>query len=560
MRNQRKYPLDGSCATIATTKPSPSRRAGGRSFVYYVAKRFTVKQRFTLDRQSFEQFIAAVSLFQPLQQAASKTMREENGPLLVYLLETLRAIDGGSLALQAALERVAELALHIVGGDCAVLWLFTSENLMCRATAGMNFEDEPIRSSLRSKLESAGAFGEDPPATVDLTSTLGKYSGSLGSSLAIAILPGGKIAGALAVFSVQSRTFTQRNYVNLRLLAGLAQYILTKRVAGRERHDSLDVLPKEHPVTDISPEMPVPSSIARSARAPFISRELSREHVQHGQIEHRSLPGPDKPVAVGGVNERPQIETGLPALSASAAPGDRKHMQRLAATALNAAADSLRRVRKVRVNWRALKQATPAFVILAVMSFFVGLVTGGRKPLANSPPSTAAAAPVTPSFGSHLNQKAAAMFIPNKSPAIPIQTSHLQITDRETAATIAELSKYELRNLRRAADYGDDEAALQLGMLYELGHGFPQSCSKAAKWVTRAAANGNAAAEYNLGLRYRDGDGVDANLEQAENWLRKAAAHKNSNAGRVLAELLTSRPEASVGKIAKTSQPAVRTP
>jgi TPR repeat protein len=136
-----------------------------------------------------------------------------------------------------------------------------------------------------------------------------------------------------------------------------------------------------------------------------------------------------------------------------------------------------------------------------------------------------------------VNQRAAAILISKKSTAVPIQTSHLQITDSETGATIADLSNYEVRNLRRAADYGDDEAALQLGMLYELGRGFPQSCSKAAKWVTKAAESGNAAAEYNLGLRYRDGDGVDANIQQAENWLRKAAAHKNSNAGRVLTEL-----------------------
>src|SRR2546426_11979884 len=106
------------------------------------------------------------------------------------------------------------------------------------------------------------------------------------------------------------------------------------------------------------------------------------------------------------------------------------------------------------------------------------------------------------------------------------------------------LQVIQRRNLRRAADYGDDEAALQLGMLYELGRGFPQSCSNAAKWVTKAAENGNAAAEYNLGLRYRDGDGVDANIQQAENWLRKAAAHKTSIAGSVLAELPSQRPGA----------------
>jgi transaldolase len=112
------------------------------------------------------------------------------------------------------------------------------------------------------------------------------------------------------------------------------------------------------------------------------------------------------------------------------------------------------------------------------MSFFAGLLTGGRKPLANSSLSTtaeAAAEPVKRSCGSNVNQRAAAILISKKSTAVPIQTSHLQITDRETGATIAELSNYEVRNLRRAADYGDDEAALLLGMLYELGRGFPQS-------------------------------------------------------------------------------------
>jgi hypothetical protein len=526
-----------------------------------------VNQRFTLDRQFFEQFIAAVSVFQPLQQAASKTktkiMSEENAPLLLYLLETLRAIDSGALALQAALERVASLALQIVGGDGAVLWVFTSENLMCRAAAGMNFEDDHIRIALRSKLQSADAFGERPPATLDLTRTLGKYSGSLGSSLVIAILPGRKMAGALAVFSVQSRTFTERNYANLRLLAGLAQYVLIKRVAGREGQDTLDDSPQENPVTGTLLEIHPTSSMERSARAPLISREPSPEHLQHGQTEPRCLPGVGARVTFGGVNERLQIGTGLQTLLASAALEGRERMQRLAATALKVAETSLRRVRDVRVNWRIVRQAALAFAMLAMMSFFAGLLTGVRKPLANSSLSTtveAAAEPVKRSSASNVDQRAASILISKKSTAVPVQTSHLQITDRETGATIADLSNYEVRNLRRAADYGDDEAALQLGMLYELGRGFPQSCSKAAKWVTKAAEKGNAAAEYNLGLRYRDGDGVDANIQQAENWLRKAAAHKSSKAGGVLTELPSQQPGASVGKITKTSQPAVRTP
>jgi hypothetical protein len=91
MRNQKKYPPDDSYATIATIKPSPLSPRWGRSFVSYVAERSTVNQRFTLDRQCFEQFVAAVSLFQPLQQAASNSKMitsEEKAPLLLYLLET----------------------------------------------------------------------------------------------------------------------------------------------------------------------------------------------------------------------------------------------------------------------------------------------------------------------------------------------------------------------------------------------------------------------------------------------------------------------------------------
>jgi hypothetical protein len=482
--------------------------------------------RFTLDRQSFEQFIAAVSLFQPLQQAAAMKSSEENGPLLLRLLETLRAIDSGGLAWQEALERVSGLALHIVGGDGAVLWLFTSENIVCRAAAGRNLEDDHICTGLRLKLQSAGAFGEDPPAKLDLTSALGKYSGSLGSSLVIAILPAGKIAGALAVFADPSRTFTDRDYANLRLLGGLAQYALTRTAARRGPQDSLAEWPEGNPESSAVLATLTTSSMQRSARDAFATRGSSLEHAQIG---NSYLHGDGTQVTPGGMNERRQIRSGTQSLWAFARLEPRKRMQRLGSAAIVAWENSLRCVRNVRVNWTVLKQAAPAIAILAVMSLFVGILIGGRQPLAVSLLNTtakAAAEPVTYPTASDANQEPAAMLTPKKSTAIPTETSHLRTTDRETAATIAALSKYEVRNLRRAADYGDDEAALQLGMLYELGRGFPQSCRKAAEWVTKAAENGNAAAEYNLGLRYRDGDGVDVNLEQAENWLRKAA-HKN---------------------------------
>ncbi len=143
-----------------------------------------MSQRFVLDRRSFEQFLAAVSVFQPLQQAHAKKANTE-APLLLYLLETLRDIDAGALALQAALERVAELVLRVIGGDGAAVWLFTSEDLFCRAVAGASFEDDHVRNVLRSKLQSAGAFGDGPPAKLDLARTLADCLGGLGSWLVL---------------------------------------------------------------------------------------------------------------------------------------------------------------------------------------------------------------------------------------------------------------------------------------------------------------------------------------------------------------------------------------
>jgi hypothetical protein len=102
----------------------------------------------------------------------------------------------------------------------------------------------------------------------------------------------------------------------------------------------------------------------------------------------------------------------------------------------------------------------------------------------------------------------------------------LQVTDRNTQAALRNLSSYELAGLRRKALYGDDSAALLMGMALEVGHGVRQDCKAAAWWMTKAAAEGNALAQYNLGLRYRDGDGVQADEDMAIQWLQKAASRQ----------------------------------
>jgi TPR repeat protein len=107
-------------------------------------------------------------------------------------------------------------------------------------------------------------------------------------------------------------------------------------------------------------------------------------------------------------------------------------------------------------------------------------------------------------------------------------TTHLKITDASVADNLHELTRYEIATLQRAADYGDDDAAFQLGMAYETGYYVRQNCSKAAHWVKAAAEAGNPAAQYNLGLRYRSGDGLTADESAASHWLRVATAQRYS--------------------------------
>src|ERR1700730_5264276 len=90
---------------------------------------------------------------------------------------------------------------------------------------------------------------------------------------------------------------------------------------------------------------------------------------------------------------------------------------------------------------------------------------------------------------------------------------------------------------------GDAEAALNLGLLYDLGRGVPPDSStayrwyrqaadagvprdgaEAALWYARAAAGGYNRAQYALAQLYAAGDGVPRNPATAEAWYRAAAA------------------------------------
>ena len=202
----------------------------------------------------------------------------------------------------------------------------------------------------------------------------------------------------------------------------------------------------------------------------------------------------------------------------------------------------LQMVLQWRSNRRVYLRAAPVMAILAIVVTFLLLrkqtdLHIPAQTVASSSRTTARENTASPS-AAQSNAREAPVTDPFGASA-PLQMSHMHVTDRATEAAVRTLSGFELAGLRRRAEYGDDSAAFQMGMAYEIGHGVRQRCATAAQWVANAAREGNTAAQYNLGLRYRDGDGLPRNEVEAVKWLQKAAAQHSSDAQVALASLIT---------------------
>jgi TPR repeat protein len=93
---------------------------------------------------------------------------------------------------------------------------------------------------------------------------------------------------------------------------------------------------------------------------------------------------------------------------------------------------------------------------------------------------------------------------------------------------------------RTLAEKGDPEAELQLGTMYEIGKGVPQSSELAASWFEKSARQGNASAQFLLATSYAKGRGVPVNLYTARQWYEKSADQNNSAAQTNLALFILS--------------------
>src|SRR6185503_8285796 len=80
---------------------------------------------------------------------------------------------------------------------------------------------------------------------------------------------------------------------------------------------------------------------------------------------------------------------------------------------------------------------------------------------------------------------------------------------------------------------GNDQAQMNLGVLYREGHGVPLDYAQSMHWFQLAAAQGHASAMVEIGRLYRFGHGVEKNPDEAIRWFEKAVNEKDAPLGKV---------------------------
>lgn len=91
----------------------------------------------------------------------------------------------------------------------------------------------------------------------------------------------------------------------------------------------------------------------------------------------------------------------------------------------------------------------------------------------------------------------------------------------------------DIDSLKRAAEDGDANAQLRMGMLYYSGKGVERSLEDTFKWFSAAAQQNNPEAQFRLASMYEKGEGIKRSLEDAAEWYSKAAANGNETAARI---------------------------
>ncbi len=82
---------------------------------------------------------------------------------------------------------------------------------------------------------------------------------------------------------------------------------------------------------------------------------------------------------------------------------------------------------------------------------------------------------------------------------------------------------------KKAAESGDAEAQLSVGMTYQFGRGVPRDYAEAGKWYRLAAEQGDTASWVFMGEMYKNGYGVTQDLVEAYAWYNASTMAKGGS-------------------------------
>lgn len=80
-----------------------------------------------------------------------------------------------------------------------------------------------------------------------------------------------------------------------------------------------------------------------------------------------------------------------------------------------------------------------------------------------------------------------------------------------------------LEILEPLAEKGHAKAQINMGLIYDFGHGVEKNTAEAIEWYEKAAAQGNSVVQHDLGVKYFRGDGIPQDYDKAGAWWRMAA-------------------------------------
>ena len=275
-----------------------------------------MNQRFTLDRRSFEQYLAALSFVQQLKRQAAyqRVLNDANQPVF-SLLQLQRAINSGTVDVSAIMASVVRLAQSVVGANAAGVWLFhNSDEFSCCARIGNIHDPDRLGVDILANLAASNA---DSMSCV-FSPTLRKaspYPGSPNSGAIAGLRVSGKVVGAVAAFSSGFDAFARRDIDNLHFLASLLERALQKAMAAGYR----EAIALEHAavlklVEKISPQVDNFQRQLLRAREEQVRQDPSCERHLYSKLQQ-------SPVGAGDSDAPAVLSTAYD--TPSAAPGPR---------------------------------------------------------------------------------------------------------------------------------------------------------------------------------------------------------------------------------------------